>query len=293
MSGKKPQPARRPRKLIKWPGGKGRVVGRLVRLLPFHKVYVEPFGGSAALLFAKTPSPIEIYNDLDDELINLFRMVKDAESFEAFRRRVELTLYSRAEQAQAQASRGEGSAVDRAVNMYVAIMQGISGSGERGLGIGRTELRDGINAATHAYLRCVSMLPEVFERLRPVTIESDDFERVVERYDGKRSFFYCDPPYVMDTRRPGDSVRYSCEMDDADHKRLVSVLLKAEGKVLLSGYNNEIYKRLERAGWDKLSWSRPLEAMTIQQGKKRPRRVEVVWANYDLPRGEYDGVGVE
>ena len=285
----KKKATRRIRKPIKWPGGKGRVVGRLLLLMPYHKVYVEPFGGSAALLFNKPRSAIEVYNDIDGELVNLFRVIKDEDRFNEFRRRVELTLYSRAEQREAQEARGRGGKVDRAVNMYVAIMQGISGSGERGLGVGKTELRDGMNAATHAYLRCVAMLPEVYERLRGVTVEAGGYREVIERYDGGRTFFYIDPPYVMDKRKEG--LEYKHEFSKREHEGLLATLRQVEGKVLISGYDNELYRELEGEGWDTLSWSSKLGAMTIKKGGKRPPRVETVWANYDLPRGVYDKGG--
>ena len=84
-----------------------------------------------------------------------------------------------------------------------------------------------------------------------VQIEHDDFRKIIERYDTPETFFYLDPPYVHSTRKQGE---YRYEMTDEDHCQLVDMLLSIKGKAMLSGYQNEIYKKLEKYGWKRLDF---------------------------------------
>ena len=118
----------------------------------------------------------------------------------------------------------------------------------------------------------------VFDRLRHVQIENDIWEIVIERYDSPDTMFYLDPPYIHATRSDGE---YQHEMTDADHNRLVDMLLGVQGKVLLSGYDHEIYERL---GWDKTSFETScFSAQWSSNGEpSKLKRTESLWRNYEI-----------
>lgn len=82
---------------ITWFGGKGMMASKILPYFPEHHTYAEPFGGGASMLFAKPPSPVEVYNDMDSGLVNFFRVLRDPEAFERFHHLAALTPYSREE----------------------------------------------------------------------------------------------------------------------------------------------------------------------------------------------------
>lgn len=236
----------RTRSPIQWFGGKGMLVDKLLPLLPAHTLYVEVFGGGASLLFAKRPAEVEVYNDLDGGLVNLFRVLRDPEKFERFRAAVDLTLYSREEYRDCRATWVECTDdVERARRFYVVARQSFSGSFGSSWSF-CSQPRNGPDRATGAWLSGLSQLPAIHNRLRAVQIEHSDFRVLFKNYDRPESLFYVDPPYVADTRKGG---KYAHEMTDADHRDLVDILRGLKGRALLSGYATPLYAPLEADGW--------------------------------------------
>jgi len=138
------------------------------------------------------------------------------------------------------------------------------------------------------WLSAIDMLPEIAQRLIRVQIECNDFRKVINTYDTQETFFYLDPPYVPDTRRAG---QYRCEMSIDDHKDLVDILLKIKGKAMLSGYEHNVYKPLEQAGWIKIKIEVRCRATGTTKGTKylqnkenreKLERTECVWLNYNV-----------
>lgn len=278
---------------IVWFGGKGNMVAKLLPLVPPHKVYVEVFGGAAALLFAKEPSLIEVYNDIDEDLVNLFRVLRDREQFIQFWQKVMLTLYSRAEREFCHRTYQEidmsKDPVERAYRFFVAVRQSFSGkvlSG--GWGYGVEESYRGMAGTVSKWLSIRDLLPQIHLRLQRVQIERNDWRKILQTYDTEETFFYLDPPYVPSVRKSGE---YKYEISEKDHEELVDYLLNLKGKWLLSGYPNEIYKRLENNGIKKI------EFKTVCHGSGRTRlnkilgkgaalervpRIEAVWFNYEV-----------
>lgn len=232
--------------VINWYGGKGQIAHLLLPFFPPHHTYCEPFGGGATMLLAKGPSPVEVYNDLDSGLVNFFRVLRDPERFERFHRMVSCTPYSREEHELARSTLEEGDEVERAWKWFVVARQSFSGLMDGGWSYSRGQSRRGQAMMTSGWMSAIDRLPEVHERLMRVQIEHRDFEQVIRAYDTEDTLFYCDPPYVLSTRR---GAGYRHEMSDADHVRLVECLLGVSGKVLLSGYQHEIYAPLQEAGW--------------------------------------------
>ena len=259
--------------VFQFPGGKFYFIKKLLPLIPPHEVYVEVFGGAAGLLFNKPPSKVEVYNDVNSELVNFFHVLRDDVKWKILQEKLLLTPFSREEFELACREESGLDDVERARRFYVRIQQSFSGKGET---FGYSLLYN--RAST--YFRKLDSFVEFHERIRNVIIENDDFEKIIKRYDAPATFFFLDPPYL------GNSVKGEfLNMSEDDHRRLVEVLLQIEGKALLCGYRNEIYEKLEKAGWFvkrfRLSTSMPNPDLT---GGKRRYRFEYVWLNYKPPR---------
>lgn len=272
---------------ITWFGGKGNMVAKLVKFLPQHHIYVEAFGGAASLLFAKAPSNVEVYNDRDSRLVNFFRVLRDMEKFSQLERMAMLTPYSREECKAAQRSIGKGNEVEQAWSFFTASRQGFSGNiGSWGYGVSSSSR--GMAAQCSKWLGAITALPEVHQRLMQVQIEHDDWRQVLQRYDTPETFFYLDPPYVPSTRKSGSYVH---ELGESDHQELIETIQGLQGKVLLSGYPNQIYEQLEKKGWQKVEWQTSCHAAGRTRASglqgvgavqaKQPR-TEAVWFNYEV-----------
>jgi len=258
---------------------------KLLPLIPEHKIYVEPFGGGASLLFAKKPSPVEVYNDIDSGLVNFFKVLSDTKLFEKFYRRVAVLPYSRELFYECRESWQEyDDPVERAAKWFVVARQSFSGSFGSSWGFAATHSRCGMAGSVSGWLSTIERLPEIHARLQRVQIEHNDFRKVIKTYDTLETFFYLDPPYVHSTR---SSSRYQHELSDADHKDLIELLKNIKGKVLLSGYDNPLYEDL---GWHKKQWQTvcyaagKTRATGIQgegSAKKMQPRTECVWMNYE------------
>jgi len=223
------------------------MVARILPYFPPHRTYVEPFAGGASLFFAKEPSPVEVLNDLDSGLINLYRVLRDPEQFKEFHRLVVLTPYSREEYNHCYAHwRDYDDPVKRAWAWFV--MRRMAFSAHHSWGYSLTASCRGMAMATSRWLTTIDHLPEIHLRLSRIQIDHDDFRKVLRRYDTPETLFYCDPPYVPDTRRSGG---YEHELTLEDHQDLVDILLSLKGMVILSGYNHQVYQPLEDAGWQR------------------------------------------
>ncbi len=270
-----------------WFGGKGHLASWLISLLPTHTTYVEPFGGGAAVLLNKSPSPVEIHNDVDEGLVHFWRVVRDPVKYLELQRRLALTPYARAEWGWSRDTwRETEDPVERAARWYTVARQSFSGNFGGGWSYSTTLSRRGMGSHNSAWLSSIECLPEIHARMMRVQIDCDDWRKVLERYDTPETFFYCDPPYVPKTRRDGE---YKHEMTTEDHEELVGRLLLLQGKVLLSGYPSDSYLPLEDAGWNRLERDVSCYAAGKTRGtgllgngvcKENQRRTEVVWINY-------------
>lgn len=259
---------------IPWFGGKSRLAARLARLLPPHQVYVEVFGGSGALLFAKPPQGGEVWNDVYGELVNFYRVLRDPEQFQQFHRLAHLTPYSRALFIELRDNPPPDDPIGQAWRFFVLARQafGAQGVGERPTwGYGATRTRAGIIGCVNAWLNGIERLPQVHLRLRRVQVESQDFRKLLEAYDEPEALFYLDPPYVPETRVSGG---YAHEMTLEDHEELVQRLLALRGKAILSGYDHPVYGALDWQGWHRLCFNIPLCCTKQREGE---RRLETVW----------------
>lgn len=277
-----------------WYGGKKYLVARLIPLIPEHRVYVEVFGGGAALLLNKSPSPVEVYNDIDQSLVNFFRVLKHPEKFERLLRFLALTPHSRYEHEYAclHYSNPELDDVERAALFYIAVYQSMNGIPGSSWSRTTWESRRGMALKTSAWLGAVDRLPEIAERLLHVQIENRSFEDILAAYDTPDTFFYLDPPYLPDTRRQTNV--YPHEMTIDQHIRMLELVQSVRGKVMLSGYPNPLYDRY-LSGWCTMDFQvacRSTVGATAAHGSHRKsRRTERLWMNYESSAvGLFSGV---
>jgi DNA adenine methylase len=268
------------------------MVAKLLPLIPPHKIWVEVFGGGMSLTLAKKPSPVEVYNDLDSGLCNFFRVLRDPEKFARFYHLVAFTPYSREEFNFCRETWSEcGDEVERAYRWFVVARMSFSGTFAMSWRFGVTYSCRGMAGAPSGWLSTLEMLPAIHERLMRVQVENQDFRTLIPTYDAPDTCFYCDPPYVLETRSGGG---YRHEMTMDDHLKLVGLLLNVNGMVILSGYRHEVYAPLEDAGWKRLDFPTGCHAaartrLTGIRGEgaamRMASRIESVWLN---PRCEED-----
>ncbi|PYV99059.1 MAG: DNA methyltransferase [Acidobacteria bacterium] len=259
-----------------WYGRKFSHLDWLLPLLPDGHHYCEPFAGSGVVLLNRRPSPIETYNDLDGEVCNFFRVLRDQK--EALVEAIGLTPFSREEFSISCKLDPSVSDLERARRFYVRARQVRTGLAQTA-SIGRwanckNTSRAGMSGVISRWLGAIEALPLIAQRLLRVQIENRPAIDVIRLYDSKQTLFYCDPPYIHVTR--GDSKAYSNEMTDDQHRELAEVLNQVRGRVALSNYDCPLMDKLfPRKRWHKLVG--PLRTIHSTKGK----RTEVLWTNYD------------
>lgn len=261
-----------------WYGGKYSHLDWLLPLLPECHHYCEPFAGSAAVLLNRGPSPVETYNDVDGEVTNFFRTLRDQP--EELVRQIGLTPFSREEFFVAcQPPAPDATALERARRFFVRARQVRTGLAQTA-SIGRwanckNTTRAGMSGVVSRWLGSVDQLPAIAERLLRVQVENRPAMEVIELYDSERTLFYCDPPYVHGTRT--DAKAYGFEMSDQGHRTLARCLHAAKGRVALSGYRGTLYEELF-AGW------RRVDAPVKICHSVKKQRAEALWVNFEVPR---------
>lgn len=259
-----------------WYGGKYSHLDWLLPLLPKAKHYCEPFGGSAAVLINREPSPVETYNDIHGEVVNFFRVLR--EQGDALTKAIGLTPFSREEFEKAISEPTNNlSELERARRFYILARQVRTGLAQKASS-GRwahckLTSRAGMAGAVSRWLGAVEDLPLIAQRLLRVQIEHAPAIEVIQRYDSEETLFYCDPPYPHGSRT--DVNAYANEMTDDQHRELAEALRKVKGKVALSSYlcelNDELYG----------DWRR-IESHEKMIHSVKKARTEVLWVNYQL-----------
>jgi DNA adenine methylase len=268
-----------------WYGGKYSHLDWLLPLLPRCHHYCEPFGGSAAVLLNREPSPVETYNDVDGEVVNFFRVLRD--ELESLVRAIGLTPFSREEFAVACEIDPSLDPVERARRFYVRARQVRTGLAQSAT-VGRwanckNTSRAGMAGAVSRWLGAVESLPDIALRLLQVQIENRPAIDIIRMYDSPETLFYCDPPYVHETR--GDNNAYAYEMTDEEHRELASVLNSVQGLVAVSGYECKLMNDL----YPSPKWRKNVApAKTIHSTKDE--RTEILWTNYDPKSIRYRGL---
>ena len=252
--------------------------------MPDHRTYVEPFGGGASVLLRKPPSETEIYNDLDDDVCNLFAVLRNPGQAQQLADLVELTPFARAEFFGAYADCADP--VERARRLIVRAQMGFGSAGaSKGITGFRATGGRQKNRETDLWSRQPERIQTVARRLKRVIIENRDalqVVRIIENrdalqvvryYDEPDSLFFVDPPYLANTRNADTVGAYRHEMTDAQHIELLQLLNQCSGKILLTGYSHPIYDDLLN-GWQK--HTRQVQASGNRGGVTRQ---ECLWIN--------------
>ncbi len=270
---------------LKWHGGKYYLASKIRALMPPHLHYAEPFFGGGAVLFARDPDDeslwvephkgvSEIVNDLNSQLINFWRVLQDPEQFAQFRRRVEAIPMARQEWEDAHNFVDSLDPVANAVAFFVNCRQSRSGMMSTFTSVTRNRTRRRMNGNVSEWLGAVDGLPEVHARLQRVFIENLPAIDFIQREDTPTTLFYCDPPYLHETRTAPKV--YSFEMTQEEHEELLSVLNQCQGKVMLSGYPSSLYDTALK-DWNRHMFDLPNNAAG---GESKRRMTEVVWCNF-------------
>ncbi|MDE3100115.1 MAG: DNA adenine methylase [Verrucomicrobiota bacterium] len=267
-----------------WYGGKFSHLDWLLPLLPDCHHYCEQFAGSGAVLLNRPPSPVETFNDIDGEVVNFFRVLREEKQrlIEA----IGLTPFAREEFAIACEVSPDLPPLERARRFYVRARQVRTGLAQTAT-IGRwanckNTSRAGMSGVISRWLGAVEDLPAVAERLLRVQIENRPAVDVIRLYDSPGTLFYCDPPYVHSTR--GDSKAYGFEMTDEQHRDLAEVLNCVQGMVALSNYQAALLDKLYPGG----KWHKTISPERTNHSTK-DKRVEVLWTNYNPHQSRQSG----
>lgn len=226
------------RPLLRYFGSKFRLAPWIIPLFPEHTTYVEPFGGGAGILLRKSPSYNEVYNDLDGEVVNLFRVLR-TKPYELIAA-IQLTPYSRQEQRLS--FEQSNNDLERARRLYVRCWQSHGGGRTQWRSGWRYEIGDKRGKKVVNDWNETKHLWSIVERLKTVQIENDDAIQVIKRYDSPDTLFYLDPPYLPEVRSDRwNKKAYTCELDSNYHKGLAEILNNITGMAIISGYQSEKY----------------------------------------------------
>jgi DNA adenine methylase len=262
---------------LKWHGGKHYLAKQIIDLMPPHLHYVEPYFGGGSVLLAKDPEGVsEVANDINLELTNFWGLLQAPVLYESLHRLLAATPFSEIEYGMAGANDPDSPRLRRAADFFIRARQSLAGRTAGFATLSRNRTRRGMNEQASAWLTAIEGLPAVHERLKRVVILSQYALDVIRKQDGPETLFYCDPPYLHETRAAKEV--YKHEMSEDDHGELLETLSTIEGKFLLSGYRSELYDDWAHScGWRRVEFTLPNNAAG---GKSKRRMTECVWMNY-------------
>lgn len=256
-------------------GSKNKIAKRLTENLPPHNCWIESFCGSASVTLAKPPAQIEIINDIDDEIINLFQQLRSNQN--ELCRGIELTPYASKELENARREDEKISDLERARRFLIKSMMsinGIFGEHQGGFSCSHSYSRNKREARVNRWNNLPDRLTEVFKRLKNVRIENRDARDLIKKYVNRpATLIYLDPPYLGE-RTKG----YTMDANDEEfHTDLLNIIANVKCMIFISGYENNLYDSILSS---KLGWKRK-EIDTITKGSNGNSfsRVEIVWTN--------------
>lgn len=264
------------RAIFRYPGSKWSLAQWTISLFPegYEKmVYLEPFFGSGAVFFNKLPGTVETINDLNSDVVNLFRVLRDRT--EELKRVLALTPYSREEYDHSLEPCEDPLERARRFMVYTTQAIGAKLDGSKCGWRNHKQLKIGGTACKWGGI--TDTIDIAAKRLRGSTtnlvqIEHIDALRLIERYNSPDVLMYLDPPYVRSARKSGKL--YSHEMNDTDQVRLLETICRSKAKIIISGYRSELYDTY-LAGW------RSFDSQSQTTSGKVA--TETVWLNYEPP----------
>lgn len=266
------------RPILRWHGGKWKLAPWIISHFPAHRCYVEPFGGAASVLMLKERAYAEVYNDLDDWVVNLFRVLQDGATAGQLMHLLRLTPFARREFELARELEdiGDGDPVELARRLIIRSFMGFGSNAHNGRSTGfrANSNRSGTTPAQD-WVNYADALPQIVARLQGVIIENRPAIDVMRAHDGIQTLHYVDPPYLPQTRSPANKYdlkyrMYRHELSAEDHAVLLGQLRDLAGMVILSGYGSHLYNEALQ------DWQR---VQTIAMADGARARTEVLWLN--------------
>ena len=250
------------RPVLRYHGGKWKIAPWVISFFPPHSTYVEPFGGSASVLIRKEPANHEVYNDLDDELVNMFQVLRTRGK--QLLKQLRMTPFSRTEFNNCFLP--SGNQIERARKAIFRSMAGYGTAGfNRQTGFS-TAAKGRSGGRQHEWNRLPDALPAVIERFKKVVIENRPAIDVMTYHDSADTLHYLDPPYMFCTRDSGSD--YKHELTDDGHRELCECALSLQGAVIISGYDTPLYRKMFRG------WKRHTRVTHCQSNEER---TECLW----------------
>lgn len=260
--------------VIRYHGAKFRLAPWIIRNFPPHRCYVEPFGGAAGVLIQKSRAYAEVYNDLDGDIVNLFRVLRDAEFSARLVELLTLTPYAR-EEFEAAYEACEDP-VERARRTIIRATMGFGSAGAtKGTTGFRIDTRRRHGTAQQLWVRYPETLAPIVQRLAGVMIENRPALEVMRQHDASDTLFFVDPPYLHETRYAGATHGryYTHEMNNADHGELLDEVRQMRGMVVLCGYPSALYDDAL------LDWTKTTTTARISAARGTTVRTECLWLN--------------
>ena len=259
---------------IRYYGSKGGFYNKIIEHFPKseYDTYIEPYGGTYIVGLMSEPAKVEIYNDLEQNVYSLYKVISDKELFQQFKEKCDLVLYC--EQLRKELKETlkdeELSIVDRAFNFFYVNRTSHNGIGGFSM---NSHIRRGMSKAVSDFLSSIDRLPELHNRLSRVMVTNMDGVKLINKYNKENVFLYCDPPYEQSTRT---GARYKVDMDRKGHEDFVNAVIGSKSKILISGYDCELYDKLTENGFNKVQF----EVKTIDGNFNKKTKLETLWKNY-------------
>ncbi len=272
--------------IIPYPGGKAMHFEWIYQFFPPHKIYVEVFGGSGAIILNKSPSQIEVYNDIDQNLVSFFRVLQDYKKSQILYRKLKYTLYSREELYRAYdiINNKSSDEIERAWAVYVLTRMGF---GARMYSpTFSVNLNESDKSKSNTFYSSLRYIVEFKKRLENIIVENLDWEECMEKYDTEETLFYLDPPYPIEVINSNKLyIQDKGFKTLEEHRIFLEKLKKFKGMIILSGYDNKVYDDVLK-DWKKeykKTYS-PIGAFysdKIEKVKKLTynEKMEVLWIN--------------
>lgn len=261
--------------LFRHAGSKGRLAQDIVNMMPSHDKYIEPFGGTLSVFLCKNPSAFEVVNDIDDEIVNFYRVLRD--DADELVRRVSLTPWSRSEFMDCMLYRDAGletDPIERAREFWFLKDHSINGM---------TSTFNQICGVRSTAISHIDRMMDVATRLRSVLVECVDYRELFARFDDRDALFYCDPPYLGETR--SGSI-YEHEMLGAhEHDEFARVCNDSKASVMVSGYPSAAYESMFPAPrWNRTDFETTSSSDPHAETNKRV--IECVWCNFPVSQSQ-------
>lgn len=260
------------RPILRYHGGKWKLASWIISHFPAHRIYVEPFGGGGSVLVRKQPVHAEVYNDLDGDMVNVFRVLRDPDQATRLRALLELTPYARDEFLDSYKHTEDPVERARRTLTRTALAFSTASRRQTRTGFRATPVRASSTTGIQDWRSFPAHIPAIVHRLSHVILENRPAAEVIAQQDNPDVLFYCDPPYVHSTRTLDSIERhraYVHEMSDAEHRELAEQLHGIEGMAIISGYPGPLYDELYG------DWHRVSKRTTA--GAAGARRIEVLW----------------